>query len=448
MASSRSKPNQVVVIFLLAAGFLAPAPPAMACSTPVFRYALENWSAEAYRVVIFHREKLSAEQQQAVAYLRDSEQTAAANVMVDVADVSGHLQQHMAKLWKDFSGAELPLMVVSYPPRGQFGWTPQDAPERPALPPVVWSAPVTMAAAKALVESPLRKSIAGRILEGETAVWVLVECGDRKADEAAAKLLKQELAKMPSVLELDPYAAEEVGEGGPPLKIAFSLVRLKAGEKNEAVLLAMLLGLERDLKALHKNQPMAFAVYGRGRALEPLVGKGINKKNIHSECSYLTAPCSCQIKWDNRGTDLLIEADWDAAFPDAPVTFIAPPPVMSLGGIAEELEPATQPADDAANDDGTSPAGDSDETPGIPSPTTKPAGADPTGQEQEGASATQGTPETPGRSLPPGQARGAAGDAEDSACSTCASGFIPVCLLAAGTVLLIVVVGRRTRRAA
>ncbi len=40
-----------------------------ACSVPVFRYALENWYADPYRVLVFHRGPLSAESQAAVDFL-------------------------------------------------------------------------------------------------------------------------------------------------------------------------------------------------------------------------------------------------------------------------------------------------------------------------------------------------------------------------------------------
>ena len=48
------------LIIVLSLGFSSAA---QACSVPVFRYALERWPADAYRLVIFHNGPLSAEQQ-------------------------------------------------------------------------------------------------------------------------------------------------------------------------------------------------------------------------------------------------------------------------------------------------------------------------------------------------------------------------------------------------
>jgi hypothetical protein len=55
---------------------------------------------------------------------------------------------------------------------------------------------------------------------------------------------------------------------------------------------------------------MAFAVFGRGRALFAQVGKGITEQNIEEDCTFLIGPCGCEVKRANPGTDLLIAADW------------------------------------------------------------------------------------------------------------------------------------------
>ena len=47
---------------------------AEACSVPVFRYALERWQSDPYEVFVFHRGKLTADQQASVDRLtRDGE---------------------------------------------------------------------------------------------------------------------------------------------------------------------------------------------------------------------------------------------------------------------------------------------------------------------------------------------------------------------------------------
>ena len=53
----------------------------------------------------------------------------------------------------------------------------------------------------------------------------------------------------------------------------------------------MLLNLEDDLlDEEFANQPLLFSVFGKGRVLPPLVGKGINEETVLGDCSYLCGP--------------------------------------------------------------------------------------------------------------------------------------------------------------
>ena len=70
--------------------------------------------------------------------------------------------------------------------------------------------------------------------------------------------------------------------------------------------------MESDLKDL-KDKPMFFPVFGKGRALEPLIGEGIDEDNVLDYCSYITGACSCEVKKQNPGIDLLTRLDWIAA---------------------------------------------------------------------------------------------------------------------------------------
>jgi hypothetical protein len=86
------------------------------------------------------------------------------------------------------------------------------------------------------------------------------------------------------------------------------VLRVPRDSAEEQALVGMLLGCEPDLVEL--SQPMAFPVFGRGRALLPLVGAGITAKNVHDAAEFLAGPCSCEVKEQNPGFDLLLKADW------------------------------------------------------------------------------------------------------------------------------------------
>jgi hypothetical protein len=178
----------------------------------------------------------------------------------------------------------------------------------------VWAGSLSEDAVKRLLDSPARREIVKRLGAGETAVWLLLESGDKGKDDAAAKLLEARLAKLKTLLklpELTESPEDLIASEGPPLRIAFSVVRLSRNDPGEQMLVSMLLHSEEDLADL-KDEPMAFPVFGRGRALWALVGKGINEDTIDEAGAFLVGPCSCQVKRLNPGTDLLVQADWDA----------------------------------------------------------------------------------------------------------------------------------------
>jgi hypothetical protein len=70
-----------------------------------------------------------------------------------------------------------------------------------------------------------------------------------------------------------------------------------------------LLNVEDDLKTI--PEPMLFGIFGRFKALEPLLGKGITEENIRLMIDFLTADCSCLIKDNLPGTDILFTNNWD-----------------------------------------------------------------------------------------------------------------------------------------
>jgi len=187
-------------------------------------------------------------------------------------------------------------------------------PEAAANDDVVWSGPCSEATLKQLLDSPMRRRIVQRLVRGDCAVWVLLESGDPEQDNAAARVLQTRIEHCQRTLTLPTQALD--GGSNPAdlivtneLKVAFSMLRLARNDLSEEILVRLLLGLEDDLN--ETKEPMAFPIYGRGRVLYALVGKGINPETIDEACSFLTGPCSCIIKEQNPGFDLLLSADWD-----------------------------------------------------------------------------------------------------------------------------------------
>lgn len=317
-----------------------------ACSVPVFRYALERWPPESYTVVVFHLGPLSADDQELVSEMKKeiAAPDTPANAHVETADVSGELTEDLSALYKGLDAKALPTIVL---------WRSWREPCE-----TVWVGALSRENVAALLRSPLRRETASQILADKVAVWVLVECGDQEADGQAASVLsstlkkaetevKDRMAALEAELSADGQAERHVEneEPVPSLPFRFSLVRLSRSDARERVLRAMLLSVESDLRE-YEGQPMAFPVFGRGRALYALVGKGIREDNICEACAFLAGPCACQVKAMNPGIDLLISANWDEAIGPPAMSYHEAP--VSLTGVsaapptAEQIEETTQ----------------------------------------------------------------------------------------------------------
>lgn len=271
----------------------------LACSVPVFRYGLEHWTADPYQALVLHRGALTGEPGAAVELL----QSAGANLKVqaidlDVADAKAEWQE----VWRQQGSPMEPWLVVKTPASSRVQT-------------VVWSSALTNEMAKTVVDSPARSEIVTRLKQGESAVWVLLECGDVAKDDAAEKALQSRLDYLAGVMELPKLDDQDIKNGlvslpQDGLRLAFSVLRIKRSDPKEAFTTPMLLAVEEDLKGLAR-QPMAFPVFGQGRALYALVGPGIRNENIDEANSFLIGSCSCEVKEQNPGADLLFTANWD-----------------------------------------------------------------------------------------------------------------------------------------
>ena len=274
-------------------------------------------------MTVYHQRPLSREQGKAVEKLKSHSQPFLPYSNFTVRELDPALQPKLTpqalEVAAESSG--LPHLVVYYP--GYLG-------EKR----IIWSGPLSANSVQGIVDSPARREIAGRILDGETAVWVLLESGDRVKDDAAESTIKETLAVMEKKLKLPEAVTGAAPQGAPDLRVDFSLVRLSRSDPAEEFLVRMLTRSEADLEQ-YQSQPMAFPVYGRGRVLYALVGQGITRDNVAEACAFLAGPCACEIKDSNPGTDLLILADWEKGLGGSWVDAVAVPPLATLASIAQ-----------------------------------------------------------------------------------------------------------------
>ena len=310
-----------------------------ACSVPVFRYALEHWFPDDYQALVFHRGPLDAARSELINRLRGEPGGARPNLEVKVLDLAAETAAEWVPVWESVGETTLPWMLIRPDPRNGLPW-------------LRISLPLNEQNVTRLLDSPARREISKRIAAGDSVIWLLLESGDDEAVAAAAKRLTERIAYLESVMKLPELSAADIANGlisvgAEGLKLRFSNLRVARDDPEEAVFVRLLLGIESDLAEI--KEPMVFPVLGQGRALPPLVGKGIDNAMIDEQAIYLVGSCSCEVKEQNPGVDLLMTADWvgmvkrqaaanpigsesvpdlSSAKPEA-VTFSSAPPVIA-----------------------------------------------------------------------------------------------------------------------
>lgn len=286
---------------------------AQACSVPVFRWALERWQAEDYQLHLFRDKPLSKEEQTLI----EAAIAAPANVTLREIDVRDEIDTAAEAIWNENKDRELPFAVLNYPQASRI--------IRPAV-----GSPLNQICADALRDSPARREIAKRTLDGQSGVWIFLASGDAEKDSATFAILKEQIAKANRTLKLPDMTGDEALQAPDApdvsrLRVEFSVIEVRRDDPAEAMFVRMLLGIESDLPDY--DEPMAFPVYGRGRVLYALVGRGINTDTVMKANAFLVGPCACEIKADNPGTDLLMAVNWGEGIGKTVIGKIDAPPL-------------------------------------------------------------------------------------------------------------------------
>jgi hypothetical protein len=267
--------HKPTTLTLLALAVLLPAT-ALACTVPVFRYALDRWPGEFFAI-----------------------QTDAATAEKPfMADIAERYDLNLRVVTSDEADTKTAL------------YSPFD-PQTP-----VWTAKdgetLDKKTLNTLVDSPARQEIIKRILDGESAVWVVVTSGDEKADKPLLKRLNDRLKFFEEAAELpviDPYDPSSRLGPGPDVELRLSTLTIVRDDPKEALLIKMLAGPEADL--LESKDAFVSPVFGRGRVLGAWPGDDMDEAGIEEVCFYITGACSCQVKDQNPGWDLLLKVEWD-----------------------------------------------------------------------------------------------------------------------------------------
>jgi hypothetical protein len=282
----------------------------IACETPVYRYAMYRWQPAPYEVYYFH-DQPAGEQDQRVADLL-AELSEGSDNRANVAYIPVNLAEDQD--------------LASVPPDVKKAW---DAREDKSLPAHFISTPFGVGLSfeqldekttQALVESPARTSLAAQLETGKVGVFVMLTGKEEAENEEAATILNglvEEVREGNISLYVSPTQEAVAQEGeeteGEETEPSFDLglIKLDRDNEEERWFVRSLLAMEAELT--EEERPMVFLCYGRARALLPYIGAGITRENLVREIEFVSGACSCTVKEQNPGVDLLVRYDWESA---------------------------------------------------------------------------------------------------------------------------------------
>ncbi|MBN1672666.1 MAG: hypothetical protein JXR37_16610 [Kiritimatiellae bacterium] len=298
--------RNLATIATLAAGCWLLGTAARACTAPVFRYALERWTSDAYGLVVFHRGEFSRADRSLVACL--STNTDGFGLEVEMIDVAGPVPDRALASWEQVRTRPLPCAALVFPSA------------LAATTPVLWRdtiAEETIGRLLRDVYSPLARKICSCLVGGDTAVWLLFRTGRKTDDERAESLLVDTLNELETALklphELDPNdAAYDMAVAATiPLHIRFTVLGVAPDSPGRPFLLNTLAPLRGQDPGAAPTSPLVVPVFARCRALAALTGEELTAETIAEIARFLAGPCACKVKDLHPGMDLFIPFPWE-----------------------------------------------------------------------------------------------------------------------------------------
>ena len=322
-------------ILLATAGVLVPLGAVDACNVPVFRYALERWDVDPYVFTLLHEGPLTKETQALASRLK--EQRLSDEFLLRTMDVTADLDDDEFELKEAADPKTYPWLYIQYPK--------SDLEEAAA-----YSGPFQEEELTGLLLSPMRRKIAEQLLAGESIVWLLVKSGIAEKDDALRTTIQENLKRLEQELKLPKLDASDAqyltSDAGPDLRLSFTLNEMGREEPDEKIFLSLLDNWSHDRP--DGQLPMVVAFFGRGRVLGPLIGDGIQMSLVEEACHYLTGACSCQIKIENPGWDMLVNFDWAGALAGRETLSEAEPRLTTADAVAQQQQEFNAIAKDIA----------------------------------------------------------------------------------------------------
>lgn len=284
----------------------------VACNIPVFRYALERWQPDSCELILYHQGPLDPDQQKLLEQLKKqqtnrSDDTPSSLTLSNLASpTTAHaslLNSVRSTTNQDLSEPYLVVRMKLGKGRVVNGW----------------HGPLSDAIEVGIMDSPVRRALSKRLLSGHSVVWLVV----RGANNANSPTKTRDLnAKARLALEASfPWLStnlqlpEGIGLPGSelhseiPLLLKFSVLEIDRQDVKETFLINLFSELQPE--ATERGEDLIVPVFGRGRALEVIPASVLTTPLIKDLTVFLSGACSCQVKEQNPGFDLLMSVDWN-----------------------------------------------------------------------------------------------------------------------------------------
>jgi hypothetical protein len=103
---------------------------------------------------------------------------------------------------------------------------------------------------------------------------------------------------------------------GPPLKLNFTVLRVSLDDPKEKLFAAMVGGPQQQ-ELIANGTSFAAPVFGKGRVLGAWALSEFDDMAIEDATLFLIGRCSCRIKNENPGWDVVLKTDWEQALAKA-----------------------------------------------------------------------------------------------------------------------------------